>query len=184
MEPTPRRRGLSAQAAEAEIRRSHGEEWSVVAIGRAGENLVPFALMSHDGRHAGRGGTGAVMGAPTVISTRSGSDFDSSQAFGVAGRDNGSLLVVWHSCLDKGDGNGCGVFGRLIGPTGDPAGEEFVIPTTTTGDQTRPSAAALPSGAYAVSWTDASMTAPDTSGTAVRARIIYTEPPAGSALAP
>jgi aldehyde:ferredoxin oxidoreductase len=63
LKATPELRGLSAQAAEAEIRRTWGEDWSVVAIGKAGENLVPFALMSHDGRHAGRGGTGAVMGA-------------------------------------------------------------------------------------------------------------------------
>jgi aldehyde:ferredoxin oxidoreductase len=32
-------------------------------IGPAGENLVRFATISHDGRHAGRGGLGAVMGS-------------------------------------------------------------------------------------------------------------------------
>lgn len=55
--------GLSAEETEGRIREAHGEEWSVAAIGLAAENLVPYALMSHDGRHAGRGGTGAVMGA-------------------------------------------------------------------------------------------------------------------------
>ena len=35
----------------------------VAAIGVAGENGVRFATLSNDGRHAGRGGLGAVMGA-------------------------------------------------------------------------------------------------------------------------
>jgi aldehyde:ferredoxin oxidoreductase len=35
----------------------------VAAIGPAGENLVRFAGLSADGRHAGRGGLGAVMGS-------------------------------------------------------------------------------------------------------------------------
>ena len=35
----------------------------VAAIGVAGENLVRFANLSADGRHAGRGGLGAVMGS-------------------------------------------------------------------------------------------------------------------------
>jgi len=35
----------------------------VAAIGVAGENRVRFATISNDGRHAGRGGLGAVMGA-------------------------------------------------------------------------------------------------------------------------
>ncbi len=60
---TPELRGLSSEAAEKALRAKFGEDWSVVSIGEAGENLVPYALMSHDGRHAGRGGAGAVMGA-------------------------------------------------------------------------------------------------------------------------
>ena len=35
----------------------------VASIGVAGENCVKFATISNDGRHAGRGGMGAVMGA-------------------------------------------------------------------------------------------------------------------------
>jgi len=35
----------------------------VAAIGPAGERLVHFATISHDARHAGRGGLGAVMGS-------------------------------------------------------------------------------------------------------------------------
>ena len=34
--------------------------------GPAGENLVRYATVSHDGRHAGRGGLGAVLGAKNI----------------------------------------------------------------------------------------------------------------------
>ena len=38
----------------------------VAAIGRAGEKLVRFATISNEGRHAGRGGVGAVMGSKNL----------------------------------------------------------------------------------------------------------------------
>ncbi len=55
--------GLSAAAAEARLRELHGPAWRVAAIGPAGERGVRYATISHDGRHAGRGGLGAVMGS-------------------------------------------------------------------------------------------------------------------------
>jgi aldehyde:ferredoxin oxidoreductase len=58
--------GLSAREAEARIRAEHGAEWQVAAIGPAGERLIPFATLSHDGRHAGRGGLGAVLGSKRI----------------------------------------------------------------------------------------------------------------------
>jgi aldehyde:ferredoxin oxidoreductase len=38
----------------------------VASIGAAGENLVRFATISNEGRHAGRGGVGAVMGSKNL----------------------------------------------------------------------------------------------------------------------
>src|ERR1051325_5532015 len=38
----------------------------IAAIGKAGENKVSFATISNAGRHAGRGGVGAVMGAKNL----------------------------------------------------------------------------------------------------------------------
>jgi aldehyde:ferredoxin oxidoreductase len=58
--------GLPASEAERRIRLEHGPAWQVAAIGPAGERLIPFATISHDGRHAGRGGLGAVMGSKKV----------------------------------------------------------------------------------------------------------------------
>ena len=40
-----------------------GRRWRVAAIGPAGERGVRFATIDNDGRQAGRGGAGAVMGA-------------------------------------------------------------------------------------------------------------------------
>lgn len=58
--------GLSAREAEDAIRRDHGADWHVASIGVGGERLIPFATLSHDGRHAGRGGLGAVLGSKNV----------------------------------------------------------------------------------------------------------------------
>jgi aldehyde:ferredoxin oxidoreductase len=58
--------GLSAADAEARLREHLGAAWRVAAIGPAGEKLVRYATVSHDGRHAGRGGLGAVLGAKNV----------------------------------------------------------------------------------------------------------------------
>src|SRR4051795_3242237 len=55
--------GLPAADAEARLRERLGPGYRVAAIGPAGERLVRYATVSHDGRHAGRGGLGAVLGA-------------------------------------------------------------------------------------------------------------------------
>src|SRR2546423_166391 len=55
--------GLPAAEAGGRRRAGRGRAWRSAAIGPAGERLVPYATISHDGRHAGRGGLGAVMGA-------------------------------------------------------------------------------------------------------------------------
>ncbi len=58
--------GLPAAEAERRLRERLGRAWRVASIGPAGERRVPYATVSHDGRHAGRGGLGAVLGAKNV----------------------------------------------------------------------------------------------------------------------
>jgi aldehyde:ferredoxin oxidoreductase len=55
--------GLPAAEAESRLRDRLGPAYRVAAIGPAGERGVRYATISHDGRHAGRGGLGAVMGS-------------------------------------------------------------------------------------------------------------------------
>src|SRR5215207_2259475 len=58
--------GLPAADAEARLRKRLGPAWRIAAIGPAGERLVRYATVSHDGRHAGRGGLGAVLGSKRI----------------------------------------------------------------------------------------------------------------------
>ncbi|WP_019878065.1 aldehyde ferredoxin oxidoreductase family protein [Sporichthya polymorpha] len=66
VEPTPELAGLSAAAAEDVLRERFGRGWRAAVIGPAGERGVRYATVSHDGRHAGRGGLGAVLGAKNL----------------------------------------------------------------------------------------------------------------------
>ncbi|MGH7201837.1 MAG: aldehyde ferredoxin oxidoreductase N-terminal domain-containing protein, partial [Planctomycetaceae bacterium] len=55
--------GKTVRESEEWFRTRLGPGRRTAVIGPAGENLVRFATVSHDGRHAGRGGLGAVMGS-------------------------------------------------------------------------------------------------------------------------
>jgi aldehyde:ferredoxin oxidoreductase len=58
--------GLPAAEAERRLRERLGRGWRAAVIGPAGERGVRYATVSHDGRHAGRGGLGAVLGAKRI----------------------------------------------------------------------------------------------------------------------
>ena len=59
-------RGASCPAAEETLRARLGADFRIASIGPAGERAVRFATISHDGRHAGRGGSGAVLGSKNI----------------------------------------------------------------------------------------------------------------------
>jgi aldehyde:ferredoxin oxidoreductase len=85
IEPTHDLWGLPAAEAEARLRERHGPAWRVAAIGPGGERGVRYATISHDGRHAGRGGLGAVMGSKwcKAIVVRAGTKVGSADPAGV-----------------------------------------------------------------------------------------------------
>jgi aldehyde:ferredoxin oxidoreductase len=56
-------RGATCRDTESGLRSRLGADFRIASIGPAGENSVRYATISHDGRHAGRGGSGAVLGA-------------------------------------------------------------------------------------------------------------------------
>ena len=66
VEPAADGAGMTCEATDAHLRSRLGPEWRIATIGPAGENGVRYATISHDGRHAGRGGSGAVMGAKNL----------------------------------------------------------------------------------------------------------------------
>src|SRR5262249_45420862 len=58
--------GLPADETQAQLQERLGPQFHTAIIGPAGEKLVRYATISHDNRHAGRGGLGAVMGAKNL----------------------------------------------------------------------------------------------------------------------
>lgn len=115
--------------------------------------------------------TGTLVGTSSVVASSVGSDFASNKAFGLARAYDDLLMVVWHDC-PAGPGS-CDVFGALT-YMGGSAGGVFKVPYNSAGDQTNPSVIAM-TDYYVITWNDASGTAPDTSGLAVRARIMFVD---------
>lgn len=66
LEPAGSLWGTECQQASAWLEQRFGSEFQAAIIGPAGERMVRFATISHAGRHAGRGGTGAMLGAKNI----------------------------------------------------------------------------------------------------------------------
>ena len=66
IEPSADLAGLSNRQCQEQLRDHFGGEFQFATIGPAGERQVRYATISHDGRHAGRGGSGAVMGSKNL----------------------------------------------------------------------------------------------------------------------
>jgi aldehyde:ferredoxin oxidoreductase len=58
--------GATCQATDERLRARLGANFRIATVGPAGEHGVRYATISHDGRHAGRGGSGAVMAAKNL----------------------------------------------------------------------------------------------------------------------
>lgn len=66
LEPADSLWGKTCPAAEEQLRARLEPGYAVAVIGPAGERQVRYATVSHDGRHAGRGGNGAVLGSKNI----------------------------------------------------------------------------------------------------------------------
>lgn len=70
---------------------------------------------------------------------------------------SGQVVVVWQETTGQnGDASGSAVKAKLLNADGSVAVGEFLVNTTTLGDQGDPTVAALAGGGFAVAWTDAS----------------------------
>ncbi len=59
--------GMGSLSLEKRLKQDFGDDFEILTIGPAGENLVRFACISHDfGRQAGRTGIGAVLGSKRI----------------------------------------------------------------------------------------------------------------------
>ena len=85
---------------------------------------------------------------------------------------NGNFVVVWEDTSSTAaDTSGSSIRARLFNSDGVPQGSEFVVNTTTSGDQIQPSVSALSGGGFVVTWNDGSGSGGDTSGTQIRAQV-------------
>ncbi len=66
LEPAGDLHQTACSLAEKQLKARFGNDFHFAVIGSAGENLVRYATISHDGRHAGRGGSGAVLGSKNI----------------------------------------------------------------------------------------------------------------------
>jgi len=89
----------------------------------------------------------STLGAEFQVNTRTSDD---QKDAAIATDATGSFLVVWNSYRQDDDSGG--IFGRRFNATGGPLGSEFQINTTTSGNQTSPTAAMDAAGNFVVVW--------------------------------
>ena len=85
---------------------------------------------------------------------------------------SGRFVVSWQDYSETGgDTSRFAIRAQVFDPDGAPSGAEFLVNTTTAGDQSVPTITGLADGRFVVSWIDGSATGADTSGTAIRAQL-------------
>jgi hypothetical protein len=92
------------------------------------------------------GADGSTVGGEFKISTA----VANQQYPDVAKLADGRLVVTWQS--HNQDGSAFGIYGQLLNADGTLVGGEFRANTFTTGDQRKPSVAALSDGGFIVTW--------------------------------
>jgi Ca2+-binding RTX toxin-like protein len=92
---------------------------------------------------------GNKSGAEIAVNTYTTGDQEPPK---VAVLSDDSFVVTWRSAGQ--DGSGTGIYAQRFGSDGAKLGVEFVVPTSTGGNQDHPSITAHPDGGFIVSWTD------------------------------
>ena len=85
---------------------------------------------------------------------------------------NGDIVVVWTDSTGLyGDLSGSAIVAKIIAPNGSVVTPDFLVNTTTTGNQGVPAVTALAGGGFTVAWEDLNQTTPTTQGSDVRAQV-------------
>lgn len=111
--------------------------------GTGSDSEVFMQLYAADGVHK--------IGTEQQVNQRTNGKQDSPQVVALA---DGGFLVVYESWNGGLDPNGDGVLARRYGPDGQAVTDEFLVNTTTSGDQNRPSVMAKADGGYIITWED------------------------------
>lgn len=89
----------------------------------------------------------------------------------IAGLPDGGFVVTWHdNSLLASDPSGFGIRSQIFDGLGNRLGSEWVVNSSTAGNQEQPTVAALTSGAIVIGWTDFSGTGGDVDG-GIKARL-------------
>lgn len=90
---------------------------------------------------------GMQLGSEFLVNTFTTNDQNNPS---IAALEDGSFVVSWLSSNQ--DGSGSGIYAQRYDATGIAQGDEFLVNTFTTNDQSNPSIAALEDGGFVVSW--------------------------------
>jgi hypothetical protein len=123
-----------------------------VGIDANGNSVAVWSSYGQDGSGWGVYGQrftpgGMPLGSEFRVNTTTAGD---QNAPSVAVAADGSFMVVWTSSGQ--DGDGLGVYGRRYDANGNPLGGEFLVNTTTAGDQTHASVAVDAHDNFVVIW--------------------------------
>jgi Ca2+-binding RTX toxin-like protein len=108
-------------------------------------------------------------GSEILVNTTTASDQGRSA---IAVLPDGRIVIAWRDLSQTGgDTAFLAVRARILNADGSQSVAEFIVNTTTAGNQGEPAIAVFADGRFVVSWTDSSTTGGDTTGNAVRARV-------------
>ncbi len=112
---------------------------------------------------------GSPSGTEFLVNTTTlGSQITSS----ITALEDGRFVVSWRDfSASGGDTSLSAIRAQVFNADGSASGSEFLVNTTTAGEQSSQSITALADGRFVVSWRDMSATGGDTSSTAIRAQV-------------
>jgi len=93
---------------------------------------------------------GSKTGNEVLVNTTTANDQSAPAASGFS---DGGYVVLWQS--KNQDGSGLGVYAQAFNDAGAKVNAEFLVNTTTAGDQSQPAVAAFASGNFVAAWTSA-----------------------------
>ena len=132
------------------------EDWSIFratpAITALNDGGFAVLWISTDGDGNGINGqrfnaSGVAVGSEFTVNTEVTGDQEIPV---VTALSDGGFVAVWQSTGQDGDGNG--IYGQRYDASGAAVGSEFVVNTTTAGEQSTPAVTELPDGGFIVVW--------------------------------
>ncbi len=142
----------SVQINQAQINSGDGNDHTnpKIAVNQGGDFIIVWTANGTDGDGLGVYGemySGSLVTVKNQFAISSTSAGDQSYP-SVARDSSGSVVVVWQ----QSDGNGNGVFAKLLNDDGDEVKADFLVNTTTSGNQQEPDVAMDRNGNFLVVW--------------------------------